>query len=72
MFFSSQIAAGELLPLMQKDILLSGHAFEARIYAEEPGNNFMPGAGLIKYLCTPEPQSCLRIETGIRQGKISF
>lgn len=72
MFLSSQVAAGELLPLMQKDILLSGHAFEARVYAEEPGNNFMPGAGLIKYLYTPEPQLYLRIETGIRQGKKYF
>lgn len=55
--------------MQQKDLRLSGHAFEARIYAEEPENNFLPGAGPLTYVCTPEAQPSLRIETGVRQGK---
>lgn len=54
---------------MQEEILLRGHAFEARIYAEDPNNNFMPGAGPLLHLSTPPPDSCTRIETGVRQGK---
>lgn len=54
---------------MQEEILLRGHAFEARIYAEDPNNNFMPGAGPLLHLSTPPPDSFTRIETGVRQGK---
>ncbi|KFQ51076.1 hypothetical protein N334_03496, partial [Pelecanus crispus] len=63
-----RVAAGEKIPLMQEEILLRGHAFEARIYAEDPNNNFMPGAGPLLHLSTPPPDSCTRIETGVRQG----
>ncbi|NXS09068.1 MCCA carboxylase, partial [Neodrepanis coruscans] len=63
-----QVAAGEKIPLMQEEILLQGHAFEARIYAEDPNNNFMPGAGPLLHLSTPQPDRYTRIETGVRQG----
>uniref|UniRef100_A0A8C0H6S2 Methylcrotonyl-CoA carboxylase subunit 1 n=1 Tax=Chelonoidis abingdonii TaxID=106734 RepID=A0A8C0H6S2_CHEAB len=63
-----RVAAGEKIPLMQEEIALSGHAFEARIYAEDPNNNFMPGAGPLLHLSTPPPDSFTRIETGVRQG----
>ncbi|XP_042315391.1 methylcrotonoyl-CoA carboxylase subunit alpha, mitochondrial [Sceloporus undulatus] len=63
-----KIAAGEKIPLTQEEILLKGHAFEARIYAEDPNNNFMPGAGPLLHLSTPPSDSCIRIETGVRQG----
>nr|XP_060623423.1 methylcrotonoyl-CoA carboxylase subunit alpha, mitochondrial isoform X1 [Anolis sagrei ordinatus] len=63
-----KIAAGEKIPLTQEEILLKGHAFEARIYAEDPDNNFMPGAGPLLHLSTPPSDSCTRIETGVRQG----
>ena len=63
------MAAGEELPIKrQEDLRLSGHAFEARIYAEDPDNDFMPGAGPLVYLSTPEPSEHVRIETGVRQG----
>ena len=39
-------AAGEKLPVTQEDLKLSGWSFEARIYAEDPNNSFMPGAGI--------------------------
>ena len=38
-------AAGEKLPVTQEDLKLTGWSFEARIYAEDPNNSFMPGAG---------------------------
>uniref|UniRef100_A0A674HQ30 Methylcrotonoyl-CoA carboxylase subunit alpha, mitochondrial n=1 Tax=Taeniopygia guttata TaxID=59729 RepID=A0A674HQ30_TAEGU len=63
-----RVAAGEKIPLMQEEILLQGHAFEARIYAEDPNNNFMPGAGPLLHLSTPPADRFTRIETGVRQG----
>ena len=62
------MAAGEKLPVSQDDLRLRGHAFEARIYAEDPDNNFMPGAGPLLHLSTPAPGPDVRIETGVRQG----
>ncbi|KAI0095062.1 carbamoyl-phosphate synthase L chain, ATP binding domain-containing protein [Irpex rosettiformis] len=50
-----QVAAGNRLPLSQSDIPLVGHAFEARIYAENPRNQFLPDSGPLLFLSTPEP-----------------
>ena len=64
-----RVARGEHLPLKQQDIPLKGHAFEARIYAEDPNNNFMPGAGKLKFLQPPivnDPN--VRVETGVEEG----
>lgn len=63
-----RIAAGEKLPLMQNEVTVSGHAFEARIYAEDPDTNFLPATGKINHLTWPEDRVALRVETGIRQG----
>ncbi|XP_024419777.1 methylcrotonoyl-CoA carboxylase subunit alpha, mitochondrial [Desmodus rotundus] len=63
-----KIAAGEKIPLSQEEITLQGHAFEARIYAEDPHNDFMPGAGPLVHLSTPPADISTRIETGVRQG----
>lgn len=68
LYFLAQVAAGEPLPLTQDQILLSGHSFEARIYAEDPNAGFLPGAGPLTYLSTPAPSQHVRIETGVRQG----
>lgn len=50
-----QVAAGNPLPLSQSSVPLVGHAFEARIYAENPRNNFLPDSGPLLYLSTPTP-----------------
>uniref|UniRef100_A0A182VSX4 Methylcrotonoyl-CoA carboxylase subunit alpha, mitochondrial n=1 Tax=Anopheles minimus TaxID=112268 RepID=A0A182VSX4_9DIPT len=63
-----KVAAGERLPMLQQDIVKRGHAFEARIYAEDPAGGFLPGAGPLDYLSTPDPSSTTRVETGVRQG----
>ena len=48
-----------------------GHAFEARIYAEDPDNGFLPGNGLIKVLKEPQAvEKQVRIDTGVRQGDV--
>ncbi|CAL4242789.1 unnamed protein product, partial [Meganyctiphanes norvegica] len=63
-----RVASGETLPKMQDEIKLSGHSFEARIYAEDPKGGFLPGAGPLNYLATPVASPTVRIETGVRQG----
>lgn len=50
-----QVAVGNPLPLEQSSIAMVGHAFEARIYAENPRNNFLPDSGPLLYLSTPTP-----------------
>ncbi|XP_003491471.1 methylcrotonoyl-CoA carboxylase subunit alpha, mitochondrial isoform X1 [Bombus impatiens] len=63
-----RIAAGEELPLKQAQINFRGHAFEARIYAEEPRKDFLPGAGKLSYMRVPEiATEAIRIETGVRE-----
>lgn len=63
-----RVASGEPLPLTQDQIKRNGHAFEARIYAEDPRGGFLPGAGPLHHLSTPIPNSNVRVETGVRQG----
>ncbi|XP_074632954.1 methylcrotonoyl-CoA carboxylase subunit alpha, mitochondrial-like [Acropora palmata] len=63
-----RVASGESLPLSQEDIRLTGHSFEARIYAEDPMSDFLPGAGPLLHLTTPHPSDRIRVETGVRQG----
>lgn len=62
------VAQGEKIPKKQSEILLRGHSFEARIYAEDPDNNFMPGAGPLLHLKTPIDDANIRVETGVRKG----
>ena len=64
------VASGGKLPLKQKDSKLSGHAFEARICAEDPADNFRPGAGLIlEFGLLEEPDGeTLRWDTGFESG----
>lgn len=63
-----RIAAGEPLPLQQAQVQVNGHAFEARIYAEDPAQDFMPATGLLGFLQTPVETDMVRIDTGVRQG----
>jgi 3-methylcrotonyl-CoA carboxylase alpha subunit len=63
-----RVAFGEKLPLKQDQIKLSGHAVEARVYAENPHKNFMPSVGRIKTWRMPEQSNGLRIDAGYRGG----
>src|SRR5690606_32756208 len=49
-----RVAAGERLPLAQEQIRLCGHAFEARIYAEDAARGFLPAIGTLHHLKFPE------------------
>jgi propionyl-CoA carboxylase alpha chain len=63
-----RIAAGEELPLQQKDVSLNGWAIETRIYAEDPYRGFLPSTGrLVKYQ-QPENQKGVRIDSGVTEG----
>jgi 3-methylcrotonyl-CoA carboxylase alpha subunit len=62
-----RIAAGERLPKTQSQIRMRGHAIEARLCAEDPGNGFMPSIGRIVAF-ESERLSDIRLETGVRQG----
>ncbi|WP_378943610.1 acetyl/propionyl/methylcrotonyl-CoA carboxylase subunit alpha [Mesorhizobium sp. ANAO-SY3R2] len=66
-----RVAAGELLPLAQDEIRLDGHAFEARLYAEDPAKSFLPAIGTLHHLRFPADTAVgteIRIETGVREG----
>lgn len=63
-----RIAAGETLPLRQAEITCSGHAIEARLYAEDPAAEFAPGFGTLAHLHLPQDHAGLRIDTGVEQG----
>jgi 3-methylcrotonyl-CoA carboxylase alpha subunit len=63
-----RVAAGETLPLGQDQLRIEGHAFEARIYAEDPDNDFLPATGMLSYLHPPEESRHVRIDTGVLQG----
>lgn len=63
-----RVAFGEALPLKQDEIKLSGHAVEARVYAENPTKNFMPSVGRISTWRLPAETAGLRIDAGYREG----
>jgi 3-methylcrotonyl-CoA carboxylase alpha subunit len=71
-----RIAAGEELPMKQSEIPCRGHAFEARIYAENPARDFLPATGKIWHHDPPaEPNgdvdasTGVRVDTGIQAGQ---
>ena len=63
-----RVAAGERLPKLQDELHIDGHAFEARVYAENPRNQFLPAIGPINLLRTPATHADVRIDTGVREG----
>lgn len=60
-----RVAAGQPVPRRQQDLTITGHAFEARIYAEDVPAGFLPAIGTLKRLAFP---GTARIDTGVRQG----
>ncbi len=63
-----RVAAGEKLPKKQAELTINGHAFEARIYAEDANNDFLPATGTLSFLQPPEESEHVRVDTGVRQG----
>jgi 3-methylcrotonyl-CoA carboxylase alpha subunit len=60
-----RVAAGEQLPLKQPPARFDGHAIEARLYAEDPENGFLPSTGRIVALELPDD---IRIDRGVEAG----
>ncbi len=77
-----RVAAGEALPVSQDQLSIRGHAFEARIYAENPDKGFLPATGQLSHLAQPfavefrrnlddnsfHDAAPVRIDAGIRAG----
>jgi len=65
-----RVAAGEPLPLAQRQIACAGAAIEARVYAEDPQHNFLPSAGRIHLmnLKGEEGLQGVRVDTGFAAG----
>ena len=62
-----RVAAGEPLPLRQEEIRLTGHAAEARIYAEDPARGFLPTGGTVLALGEPVGPH-VRTDSGLAAG----
>ncbi|MBK8065077.1 MAG: ATP-grasp domain-containing protein [Betaproteobacteria bacterium] len=62
-----RVAAGEPLPMTQAQLSISGHAIEARIYAEDPAREFLPQTGRIAHLAFAQGAG-VRVDTGVLEG----
>jgi len=62
-----RVAAGQRLPLEQSDIAFTGHAIEARVYAEDPQRGFIPTGGEV---LAWEPATHARVDSGIDTGSV--
>ena len=63
-----RVAAGEPLPCAQEALAISGHAFEVRLYAEDPARDFLPATGRLSHLRFPAEDARLRIDSGVAEG----
>ena len=62
-----RVAAGEVLPLTQDDVAITGHAIEVRVVAEDPAADWLPSTGEITAF---DLGDALRVDTGFRAGSI--
>ena len=62
-----RVAAGEKLGFAQEDLRISGHAVEARVYAEDPEREFLPSTGKLEILRLPGGEG-VRIDSGVAEG----
>ncbi|XP_042489430.1 methylcrotonoyl-CoA carboxylase subunit alpha, mitochondrial isoform X1 [Macadamia integrifolia] len=65
-----RVANGEPLPLSQSQVPLRGHAFEARIYAENVPKGFLPATGILHHYRPAPVSPTVRVETGVEQGDV--
>ncbi|RXZ44357.1 acetyl-CoA carboxylase biotin carboxylase subunit, partial [Agromyces binzhouensis] len=63
-----RIAAGEPLAIGQDDVRMTGHAIEARVYAESPERGFLPSTGDVLAWRAPSGEG-VRVDAGIREGQ---
>lgn len=63
------VAMGLPLPYSQEDVTFTGHAIEARLYAEDPANDFLPATGTLDVFA-PADEPPLRWDTGVASGSV--
>ena len=63
------VAAGHTLPIAQDDVTLTGHAIEARVYAEDAGRGFLPTGGTVLGLSEPAGRE-VRVDSGLARGTV--
>jgi acetyl-CoA carboxylase biotin carboxylase subunit len=61
------VARGEKLKFSQEDLKIQGHAFEVRVYAEDPTNNFLPDIGTLETYVRPQGLG-VRVDDGFEEG----
>lgn len=64
-----RVAAGQPLTIRQEDVRLTGHAVEARLYAEDPGSGFLPQTGVLERVEWPTGEG-IRVDGGIAEGQV--
>ncbi|MCU1603729.1 MAG: Carbamoyl-phosphate synthase chain ATP-binding protein [Modestobacter sp.] len=64
-----RVAAGEPLPFTQDDVVLTGHAIEARVYAEDPARGFLPQTGTVLGLTEPAGTG-VRVDSSLAVGSV--
>ncbi|MEX0304374.1 MAG: acetyl/propionyl/methylcrotonyl-CoA carboxylase subunit alpha, partial [Leisingera sp.] len=64
-----RVAQGEPLGVQQEEVQFSGHAIEARLYAEDPAQDFLPQAGWIAEWQPPSGTG-IRVDAGISAGQL--
>ncbi|MEO0463250.1 MAG: acetyl/propionyl/methylcrotonyl-CoA carboxylase subunit alpha [Pseudomonadota bacterium] len=60
-----RVASGEPVPLKQEELSITGHAIEARLYAEDPAKGFLPSTGQLERFSIPDDE---RVDTGVEEG----
>ncbi|GAA4545970.1 acetyl/propionyl/methylcrotonyl-CoA carboxylase subunit alpha [Amycolatopsis samaneae] len=64
-----RVAAGEPLALAQDDVRLTGHAVEARVYAEDPARGFIPTGGTVLAVHEPSGDG-VRVDSWMSEGAV--
>src|SRR5271163_958168 len=63
-----RVAQGARLPLRQSEIAPLGFAIEARLYAEDPAQGYLPSVGVISHLHWPDAAAGVRLDAGVDEG----
>jgi 3-methylcrotonyl-CoA carboxylase alpha subunit len=65
-----RVAQGEALPITQDQVPLQGHAIEVRLYAEDPGNDFLPSTGTLQVYRESAEGPGRRVDSGVSEGDV--
>lgn len=63
-------AAGEKIPMQQEGLSIHGHAFEVRLYAEDPAQDFLPQTGKLQHFEFAYKDASIRLDSGVEAGDV--